>query len=671
MKQVWKFVTLGMLVIVLAACGGGRGAPGGNGGQPPSSDALLVEIKVNSSEAIVHESIELTAEVSGKDSASAVISWSTTAGSFFGPIDNSKVTWVAPAQAGSATITVEATVGTEAAAASVEITVKQPAQPLTVTMTGLPTESIVGEMLQLSADVAEGSTDTVFTWFADGTAIGTGDSLTWRTPPVPGETHEITVHAIQGGNAGSVTGNFGTVLCSHGNTADPNNPCELQNIVQVQAMKYDLAGHYTLGNDIDASETGNGGALWGTSGFSPIGESNNDPFSGTFFGNHHTISDLYISSTGSNKPLGLFGVLHADAKAGMVVLKDVRVERDLGEATGAFAGINRGLIAELEISGVISGANYTGGAVGSNHGVVGLLVVDVHVTSAGGGSQGTGGAIGRNHSSGGGLADSVVIATVEGTHSVGGAIGYSDNGILNNVHVMVDVTGDNQVGGLVGRATGITIKDSSASTNVTGKRAVGGLVGSIFNGSAISASSSSGSVDGGQAGFDVHMGGLVGGVTGTAPFLIVDSHSDADVTATGNMVGGLVGYMEQTGILGSRSEGQVITPDGYYVGGLVGYMATTGIIRDSSSLSLVEGLEAVGGLVGKSDGDADGTALIIQSFTSRGTTDDVSVTGQFSVGGLVGENHGKIIDSYSLMGVYSPSEVGRWVGWLSQANRRY
>ena len=69
-------------------------------------------------------------------------------------------------------------------------------------------------------------------------------------------------------------------------------PIIITNVSELQAMQNDLAGWYELGNDIDASET----QTW-PGGFDPIGDNPLDGgtvFTGSFYGQGYTISNLYI-----------------------------------------------------------------------------------------------------------------------------------------------------------------------------------------------------------------------------------------------------------------------------------------------------------------------------------------------------------------------------------------
>ena len=223
-----------------------------------------------------------------------------------------------------------------------------------------------------------------------------------------------------------------------------------------------------------------------------------------------------------------------------------------------------------------------------------------------------------------GLVDntSTYIGTSDDTNYVGGLVGVnSNNGTITASYSTGNVNGSTGntdiVGGLVGRNDGGTITASYSTGNADGRTGdrdiVGGLVGRN-DGGTITASYSTGNADGGAGDTDF-AGGLVGrndGGTITASY----STGDADGrTGNGDFVGGLVGVNSNSGtITASYSTGDADGGAGNtdLVGGLVGLNSNRGTITASYST-----------------GDADG---------GTGNTD--------SVGGLVGANQAMIIASY-------------------------
>ncbi|MEL7566194.1 MAG: InlB B-repeat-containing protein [Dehalobacterium sp.] len=95
-----------------------------------------------------------------------------------------------------------------------------------------------------------------------------------------------------------------------------------------------------------------------------------------------------------------------------------------------------------------------------------------------------------------------------------------------------------------------------------------------------------------------------GGIAGYALNTVFDNcvfgaeEEASSVSATGNEVGGIVGYLAGNGTI-SNSDNKGTVKGGQYVGGIVGYFAGSGIITDSSNKSAVEGSRYVGGIAGQ------------------------------------------------------------------------
>jgi len=158
-----------------------------------------------------------------------------------------------------------------------------------------------------------------------------------------------------------------------------------------------------------------------------------------------------------------------------------------------------------------------------------------------------------------------------------------------------------------------------------------------------------------------------------------------DVNINGNiLVGGLVAYLSDANVSNSFVTGNV---EGYeYVGGLIAYQLG-GLISKSYSLANVTGTSPIvnygndGGLVGLSTGIIDecyyigtisapysgGVGGLVGTFYSNAiqisnSYSSANVTGQVSVGGLVGSNSSLILNSYSTGIVTGDSAVGSLVG---------
>ena len=166
------------------------------------------------------------------------------------------------------------------------------------------------------------------------------------------------------------------------------------------------------------------------------GYENYDKYTGTFDGNGHTISGLYVSGTGNY--VGLIGYAGDDSKICNLTLKNSSIS-STGNNVGAIAGDA-------------------------------YVVENCHVTDT---------------------------VTVSGTAYVGGVAGYVDDSITRSSSAAT-VTGEGaRIGGVVGR---VQSKSSTAMTEcfntgkVKGASLVGGLVGELYNGGTITDCYNTGSV---------------------------------------------------------------------------------------------------------------------------------------------------------------------------------
>lgn len=192
----------------------------------------------------------------------------------------------------------------------------------------------------------------------------------------------------------------------------PGDPYVVLTAEDMDHVRDDLDANYKQGADIDLSGYAAG------SGWEPIGTLA-DPFTGTFDGNHYTISDLYIRSSGAY--VGIFGLTQDS------MLQHIRL-----------------------VNVDVAGESFVGGLVGQ---AVSTAIMDSSVTG-------------------------LVYATYG---YVGGLAGYlsGPGAIIQNSYAAVDVSGITILGGLLGTVdTGTNgIESSYASGNVTGRTYVGGLVG--------------------------------------------------------------------------------------------------------------------------------------------------------------------------------------------------
>ncbi len=225
-------------------------------------------------------------------------------------------------------------------------------------------------------------------------------------------------------------------------------------VEQLQEMQNELDACYVLGNDIDASDTQN----WnGGAGFEPVGTDTN-PFTGTFDGQGHTITGLYINRP-SEHFVGLFGGICDGAEVENVILIDVNIT-GCGSVGALAGGSLSSTISCAWSSGVVIGTSpdqhYVGGLIGFSYGANSLVYkccssANVHAISDFYPANRAGGLAGGN-GQGSIMIDCYATGDVSGKSKIGGLV--SDNtygsygGYIKRCYSIGKVTGSG--GGLVG-----------------------------------------------------------------------------------------------------------------------------------------------------------------------------------------------------------------------------
>ena len=234
----------------------------------------------------------------------------------------------------------------------------------------------------------------------------------------------------------------------------------------------------------------------------------------------------------------------------------------------------------------------------------------------------------------------------------------SSTSILRNIHIRSGNISDGgrNVGLLVGYARGEddnirpSIINSSAEGAVNASgNNVGGLVGFGFGANITSSYAAGGSVSG-----DHSVGGLVG--NGQDAEITSSYAAGGAVSGTAHNVGGLVGDGRDSTVTSSYAAGGDVSGTGNAVGGLVGDGDGATITSSYAAGGAVSGDgDIVGGLVGNGD-----NAEITSSYAAGG-----AVSGDFHVGGLVGFGQdAEITSSYAAGGAVSgASNVGGLVGY--------
>lgn len=403
-------------------------------------------------------------------------------------------------------------------------------------------------------------------------------------------------------------------LSESGNLDAPlsiTNAEQLQNIQNLYSELFlDISKekiYYKLAANIDLS-----GVDW-----EPIGTKTN-PFSGILDGNGYSINNFNIDKDEGD--VGLFryvsGTLQNIKMDNATVTGKNNVGALVGTLTGTLTGNN--------IKATINGEDSVGGIVGYSKGTLDKNVTNVTVN----GTTNAGGLVGvAENSVTNNTTNGKVISTEDNT---GGVIGSGDKvkEIIGNIS-NVETTGINNVGGILGNYINTTsekriqINSNETKGKTTGNDCVGGIVGNIYKARGkiyLQNNKTKGDIGG-----ETYVGGIVGkfltghGSNVSTYAYVQNSYSSGNIIASGDYVGGLIGYQYVIGggqggygeihIDNSYSTGN-ISSTGDDIGGLIGYAISVGTgssmsgtgklyINNCFSTSFVNGNENIGGIVGE------------------------------------------------------------------------
>ena len=197
------------------------------------------------------------------------------------------------------------------------------------------------------------------------------------------------------------------------------------------------AGDYIklTGNiDLDGSESDQ---------WTPIGLSVTIPFKGTFDGNGHKISGLYINTTSDFQ--GLFGYMKEGEIKNLSVSGTVKGSYDVG---GIVGNNNSGKVINCCNSAEIVSTNSRSGGVAGRIDNSGIVINCFNEGKISGGYE-SGGVVGRANYK---VENCWNTGTVNGKYNIGGVVGYSSTtGIISNCYNTGEVTATEEyAGGVVG-----------------------------------------------------------------------------------------------------------------------------------------------------------------------------------------------------------------------------
>ena len=238
--------------------------------------------------------------------------------------------------------------------------------------------------------------------------------------------------------------------------------------------------------------------------------------------------------------------------------------------------------------------------------------------------------------SGGTFKDLTLQGSVTGGTSnyYGSLIGYGLNITVSNVTSELTIsTSSSYVGGLIGFCQNATITDCTNKGSVRGVNNVGGLVGWIGDestsghGATISNCTNNGNVNA--------TGDFVGGIVGwNRDTIYTNVVNSGNINATGAQVGGITSRVLGGRISNAQNSGTI--NGGNYVGGIAGNMSWA-YINDVSNSGAVSGNNYVGGLLGYGESNHASNLLIYGTLTNT-----ASVSGAQYVGGIAGYLENKL-----------------------------
>ncbi|MDR3177990.1 MAG: hypothetical protein LBT96_03295 [Campylobacteraceae bacterium] len=333
---------------------------------------------------------------------------------------------------------------------------------------------------------------------------------------------------------------------------------------------------YILLNDIGLT----GGKGFDSNGWIPIGSSASNVFTGIFNGNHHKITNLWISRRSTNY-VGFFGYINN------AQIKNLRVEAAAGQAIIGNDDVG-GIVGHIYDNSTITGSYFNGNIEGSNY--VGGIIGYAGSSYAKGDVR---------------ITDSSFIGNINANSNVGGIVGKANNVYMKITNSSANANIENSgiyVGGIAGY-----IPESTTATRhfITGSHFNGGIISSGSNGYVGGIVGYGGSllIMNSYANGNVRGHADIGGIIGKASHsVIVNSYASVNVRGSGMDVGGIAGFVSNSNITNSYATGNVISTN-CYVGGIAGTLDEVSMIRNSYasgnvSSSNTASVSHIGGIVG-------------------------------------------------------------------------
>jgi hypothetical protein len=380
-------------------------------------------------------------------------------------------------------------------------------------------------------------------------------------------------------------------LQGEGTEANPYKIYSYADLCEIDNVNYLFSAVYEVMNNFDAAASQSG------EGFLPIGNSTNR-FTGKFYGNGYTISNLYINRP-ANSGIGLFGYTEN------ITIENLNLENINFTSNGSLGGIignalNETIMSSCNVTGTLTSNSIAGGLIGHTYiNVINKLLtindchtdINIHAGSK------TGGLIGSSYCNQEGVYNvnnSSSKGNITAINDVGGLIGYfiisgSVNTIMFNIdscYSSVNINASQRSGGFIGFSDG-----NDVNLQISNSYATGDVL-----------SSSSGQT-----------GGFIGYIK--VVFQIENCYSTGDVTAYGNEVGGFVGYSNLGNYSNCYATGNV--SGNSQVGGFAGLIESN--VTNCYATGKVTGVTDIAGFAGYFCGGKTTTNCFFNTETSGQT----------------------------------------------------
>ena len=220
--------------------------------------------------------------------------------------------------------------------------------------------------------------------------------------------------------------------------------------------------------------------------WTPIGNSDNNMYQGTFDGNGKIIKNLYINATSSNT--GFFGYLDRGSIKN-ITFDNAKVNSTKTDNTGILAGF-AGYYCMIEniktlVNCSVDGNMSTGGIAGNANG----NIINCENRAVVKGTSYVGGVVGNYNGSDKSLTSCANYGAVTGSENkVGGMVGFFGIGTLQNCVNYGDVTGVGDVGNLIGGVDRCNLNNVLGIGNVTATFGSAGLLVGRIDGASSTAS---------------------------------------------------------------------------------------------------------------------------------------------------------------------------------------